>query len=197
MNKPKTKCCPVHGELPVTEFQKDKSKPDGFRSRCKRCAKAYNATPQRQAANAASRQKPRYKARQKAYDKSEAGRTSQRRYQRSVKGRATKAAYRKEHERENQLRRLYGISVETYDKLYIAQDGRCAICKRPFEECVERGRKHLHVDHDHTAGRVRGLLCGACNRAIGLLRDDAQLCLAAATYLQKAAVPLHSEADKS
>ena len=55
------------------------------------------------------------------------------------------------------------------------QGGTCAICKQVPTTFV--------VDHDHRSGAIRGLLCGPCNRALGHLRDQPGLCLAAAEYL--------------
>lgn len=66
--------------------------------------------------------------------------------------------------RTSRLRREYGLSPEMYDSLLVAQKGLCAIC-----QC----KKQLGVDHDHMTGKVRGLLCGSCNLALGLLRDNA------------------------
>lgn len=57
-----------------------------------------------------------------------------------------------------------------------AQGGRCLICDQIPDKIV--------VDHDHRTGVVRGLLCGPCNRALGHLRDQPGLCLAAAEYLR-------------
>lgn len=56
-----------------------------------------------------------------------------------------------------------------------AQQGRCAICGRE-----PRSGKHLHVDHDHDTGRVRGLLCFSCNAAIGQLHHDVDRVMRAA-----------------
>lgn len=57
----------------------------------------------------------------------------------------------------------YGITIEQYDAMLAAQNGVCAICLNP-----PRGKmKRLSVDHCHATGRVRGLLCITCNRAIG------------------------------
>jgi Recombination endonuclease VII len=72
--------------------------------------------------------------------------------------------------RDANLKTLYGISLPDYEKLLRQQDGRCAICGRP-----PRGKRPLNVDHDHVNGRVRGLLCGNCNRAIGLLDENPEL----------------------
>jgi Recombination endonuclease VII len=72
--------------------------------------------------------------------------------------------------------RQYGITLEEYNVILSAQNGACAICKtRMTTPCV---------DHDHNTGRVRGLLCSECNKAIGFLKDDPDRCLNAATYLR-------------
>jgi hypothetical protein len=68
------------------------------------------------------------------------------------------------------------------ERLTASQFGRCAICRRePDGQGVE---SVLHLDHDHETGRVRGMLCGRCNKAIGLLRDDASLVLSIYAYLR-------------
>ena len=80
--------------------------------------------------------------------------------------------------REDALRR-YELTVPEFDAMLQAQGGCCAICRK---ENADGGR--LHVDHDHDTGRVRGLLCRACNRGMGLLRDDPDRLAAAIHYLQ-------------
>jgi hypothetical protein len=72
--------------------------------------------------------------------------------------------------RDANLKALYGIGLPHYEELLHAEEGRCAICARP-----PRGKRLLDVDHDHDNGRVRGLLCGNCNRAIGLLDENPEL----------------------
>lgn len=97
--------------------------------------------------------------------------------------RARHAATR--HARE--LRETYGITVEDYDRMLAEQNGVCAICRQ--DEPTAHGRTgtrfRLSVDHDHETGRVRGLLCQKCNRAIGLLNDDPDRLAAAIAYLRK------------
>jgi hypothetical protein len=81
--------------------------------------------------------------------------------------------------------RIYGLSTDGYAELLVAQGGVCAICHQP-ETKVNRvtGYQHaLSVDHDHSTGLVRGLLCSACNRAIGLLSESPDRLRSAAEYL--------------
>lgn len=93
-------------------------------------------------------------------------------------------AERPEAEKGRSLRRLYDLSREEYDRLFEDQGGVCAICRQP-ETRLHRGRvRMLSVDHDHTTGRVRGLLCRNCNSAIGLLGDDPDLLRSALAYLE-------------
>lgn len=84
---------------------------------------------------------------------------------------------------DKQLQRYYGITASEYARMFAAQSGLCAICKRP-ETMAQRGKvKQLSVDHDHDTGAVRGLLCSACNRALGFFNDDMQRVADASAYL--------------
>ena len=83
-------------------------------------------------------------------------------------------------ERSWALQKKYGITIEQYEEMLEAQGGVCALC---HDECVS-GRR-LAVDHDHVTMRVRGLLCGRCNRAIGLFKDNVDALRRAAEYLAK------------
>ncbi len=64
-------------------------------------------------------------------------------------------------QRDQYLKRKYGIGIKEYDRMFKAQNGKCAVCLRP----PKKG-KNLHVDHDHKTGEVRGLLDYYCNRRI-------------------------------
>jgi hypothetical protein len=75
------------------------------------------------------------------------------------------------------LERKYGLSQHEYEAIFAAQCGCCAIC--------ELRAVRLFVDHNHTTGQVRGLLCANCNFAVGDLGDDADRCLAASEYLER------------
>jgi hypothetical protein len=80
--------------------------------------------------------------------------------------------------RDANLKALYGIRLVEYERILERQAGVCAICGRP-----PRGTRPLDVDHDHRTGRVRGLLCGNCNRAVGLLDEDPELFDKAKAYI--------------
>lgn len=73
------------------------------------------------------------------------------------------------------VRRRYGITRNEFEALLKNQEGLCGICL----SLVER----LTVDHCHASGLVRGLLCDACNRGIGYLREDPRILYAASAYV--------------
>lgn len=83
-----------------------------------------------------------------------------------------------EHQRRHLLRSKYGITPEEYDSMLDSQGGCCAICGR-----TPTPSRRLAVDHDHTTGVVRGLLCTACNVGIGFLGDNHQSVSSAVAYL--------------
>ncbi len=88
----------------------------------------------------------------------------------------------------------YHMTVEQYRGLSITQDGLCAICHKPETQKTNGAIHRLSIDHDHTCcpekmrscGKcVRGLLCGSCNRALGLFQDDEARLMEALAYLRK------------
>lgn len=101
-----------------------------------------------------------------------------------------KPGYEEKKRRDNQRwwLRQYGISVERYEALLAEQGGTCAICQLPERYVDARtGRtRRLAVDHDHKTGKVRGLLCGSCNQAVGHFEDDHDRCVRAGQYLLRA-----------
>jgi hypothetical protein len=93
----------------------------------------------------------------------------------------------------HQLRYRYGITAAEWHDLLEAQGHACAICRTPLSDLTDEDRRGLHVDHCHVTGRVRGLLCNACNRSIGGLRDDPGLLRKAADYIESGGVPMATQ----
>ena len=73
-------------------------------------------------------------------------------------------------QRKNHLQKKYSMSLDQYDALLKAQNNCCATCKS--SEPGGRSKIYFHVDHCHKTGKVRGLLCSACNQALGLIKDN-------------------------
>ncbi|MGI8985053.1 MAG: endonuclease VII domain-containing protein [Acidimicrobiales bacterium] len=81
-------------------------------------------------------------------------------------------------DRRSHLKRKYGITIEQYDAMLEAQGGGCFICgRRPRED------SSLHVDHDHSTGKVRGILCFCCNNALADFQENTELLTKAVGYL--------------
>ncbi len=69
--------------------------------------------------------------------------------------------------------------------MFSRQNGVCAICGQ-LETAMRKGKLiRLAVDHDHKTGTVRELVCGKCNKALGLLDEDEDRCRSMAAYIQK------------
>lgn len=91
---------------------------------------------------------------------------------------------RKKYMRNWQLKKDFNISIIDFNKMFIAQHGRCAICEKVLSESGSRS-KTAHVDHNHSTGKVRGLLCKPCNQGIGFLRDNIEILANAIEYLKE------------
>lgn len=138
---------------PLEDFGLDTRMKSGRRSWCRPCARTY--------------QQERY------YAQPEAHRAINRaKYQRN---------YSPERRRRDQLKHLYGLTLEAFDDLLRAQNGECAICRTT----TPGGRGSWHVDHCHQTNRVRGVLCAGCNVGLGHMQDDPVRLRAAAAYLER------------
>lgn len=69
----------------------------------------------------------------------------------------------KNHTRNSKLKSNYGITLEIYNKMFSSQDGKCYICGKHQSEF----KIALCVDHSHSTGKVRALLCNPCNVGLG------------------------------
>ena len=166
-----SKYCPKCGiNKPISEFRKRSKDSKYFQSYCKFCESEYMTK--------------RYKVQRTKWKKENSDK--QLGYSRKWKNKNRDNCYYY----NAVTARNFDLTVEEfaklYDTLYKKQQGRCAICGKHQSEIKVR----LGVDHSHSNGIIRGLLCPPCNLGIGLLRDSAEVCSAAAEYLR------NSKADK-
>lgn len=74
----------------------------------------------------------------------------------------------KDKSKDRMLRRNYGISLEEYNSMLEEQNGNCYVCGKHHTQ----QKNSLSVDHCHTTGAVRRLLCSNCNTSLGLLKEN-------------------------
>lgn len=202
-----TKTCRICGETkPLSEFHRSTTAPDGRQYRCKPCAIAdarrralanpeakreadrrYERSEKRRRSSARHRAANRDKInaqKRASYERNrEANLERQRAYRErpeyAEEQRARYARWRERNPRgvhRQAIRKTYGLSLEEFDGLVLAQEGRCFICSDPLRD--------PNIDHCHTSGKVRALLCHLCNRGLGLFRDNPDHLAAALDYLR-------------
>lgn len=184
-------CRKCGGIKPIAEFRRRIHMADSHANECKPCEKAMNAAIRaRVAAEGRDKLPTAGRVRQcrrcgqtkpivmfKANPHSTGGRE-----QRCRKCQNESTFHQR---RSRGLKNTFGMTAEDYAQMVAVQGGTCAICRRP-ETAVRNGRvKALAVDHDHATGKVRGLLCLRCNKAIGLLREEIPLFYSAIAYLER------------
>jgi len=155
----KTKVCNLCcQELPLSEYNKRADSPTGFAYVCRACSKK--------------------RSRAQYYENKE------------LRNEQCQAWYNKNAEkvRRKTIGRLYGLSYEQYLHMLEEQQGACAICQVPLKAHVGLDSEYevAKIDHCHTTGRVRGLLCKKCNVSLGNLNDDVSVLQKAIAYLCKA-----------
>jgi hypothetical protein len=129
----------------------------------------------------------------KAYNKAYAAahKKERRLYQKSYRAthsaeiRAYDRSYKSSHRdvaRAYELKKLYDLTPPEFDFLLAMQGGACAICSKD-----SFGAKGPVVDHSHVTGSIRGIVCGKCNQAAGLLGDSPDVARSLANYLEVSA----------
>lgn len=78
------------------------------------------------------------------------------------------------------LRKIYKMTEEQFSVMLESQGHLCAICRGGTN-----GGRQWHIDHCHTTGQVRGILCGNCNKMLGLAKDSPTSLRNAASYLER------------
>lgn len=90
-------------------------------------------------------------------------------------------AYDYAERRARMLLKEYGITPDDYLRMFAEQEGKCACCGT--EISGHNMTDHLLVDHSHSTGKVRGLLCSRCNLVLGHVQDDPQVLVGMLAYL--------------
>jgi hypothetical protein len=168
-----TQCSTYH---PVSNFHKQAKAKDGLQFRCKQCDKAFHQARYLKDKEKINQQTKKWKEENK--DKA---------YAAGNEWRKNNADKVKKYNRASSLRKNFGIEIEDYEVLLASQNGVCAICLEAESYIHKATGKpaRLAVDHCHANGKVRKLLCKACNNGLGLFRDNPELLLKAADYLKE------------
>lgn len=106
-------------------------------------------------------------------------------YQARIKYRTERKLQFQALTRKEYRKRVYGITSDDFDKLWLNQQGKCPICDKELTDGL--GIKHAPskavIDHCHDTGKIRGILCTMCNKGLGLLGDNKDAITRALHYL--------------
>jgi len=178
--KPCTKC---KIEKEINLFSKSANNKDGLYSWCKECVKNHQILNKDRIRAKQSEWRNKNKIRlaeyTKNYDKiNKDKRTAQKRLRR---------INNPEFYKDEMLKRFYGITLIEYNKMLETQNSVCAICgnKETRRHFKYNTLVDLAVDHNHITGKVRGLLCSSCNKAIGVFKDNIELLESSIIYLKR------------
>jgi hypothetical protein len=203
--------CKIEKPATAEFFNKDAKRRDGLNYWCKACwseyRKAYRQTPKSRATEKAYRQTAQRKAYQRRYQQttkyknhvSEWGKKHRQKtevrerikaYKRTPVQKAKHEEYMKDYKqrpeakaRINVLNRVkrYKLTPEQYQGFFSVTNGVCCICRNEFGNTKGTGPV---IDHCHNASRFRGIICGMCNTAIGIFRDNPDTMERAAEYVR-------------
>lgn len=86
----------------------------------------------------------------------------------------------KDNYRNTYMKRVYGITLNEYNSMLDQQHGVCYVCHKP-----PTGERRLAIDHCHTTGSVRKLLCSNCNTVLGLVKEDVNIMNKLINYIKE------------
>lgn len=161
MNQETRLCTGCNTEKSVLDFSKNKTRKNGRNGHCKSCNKKYRGDniEYLRKCNLEYKEKNKGSIKEKRPDYIEKNREKVR-----------------EMLWRNKLKQRYNLTPSQYKSIFELQNGKCAICDRVSP---------LSVDHCHQSKKVRGLLCGSCNRGLGLFGESIESLKNAIVYLKK------------
>lgn len=165
-------CTACKIEKPIESFYAHKGAKDGRTCQCKECGKKRLLKWRRDNPERFARIKSRWLEN-----------NPEKRREVCAKYRAKNKERIKQNTRRSLLSRKYGLTVEDLEKRISEQNNKCPIC-------LDALGKSPHVDHCHTTGEVRGVLCHLCNVGLGSFRDSPEALNRAAQYLRRASNPV-------
>lgn len=165
----------------IGEFGKDSRRKDRLTFRCKSCLYAY--VRHRRSINPEAQRN--YHRNYQERNKERLRRQRYERFKRNpLPNRLAQKRWREKHREANSFKaraKRHGMTVERIKAMLEYQNHACAICKKKFQQEPHDARHH--VDHCHKYNYVRDLLCGRCNKGIGIFNDDPDLLERAASYV--------------
>lgn len=164
------RCSKCHGVKPIDHFHRDSSRASGRYPQCASCVSAYAKK---------WRSRPEIIERNRSYQLQWSRRKERKQqileYQRAIlpSGITRRKMFK--------IKYKYGLSEERYLAILQQQNGCCATCKIPFID-----HKSTQIDHCHATGKIRGILCPHCNRALGQVADNIEILASLIEYLRRA-----------
>lgn len=182
------KICKIHGPLEINQTRKD-----GNSFRCKECRIAsnknsYYANQEKRIATS-TKWKQENRERANAWERADRAKNPE-------KYRAREKEYKSRNWAKlsvNESLRKLGLKNEDFLKLKEEHNGLCKICNNPETSLSRNGNvRRLAIDHCHSSGKIRGLLCHDCNTMLGKAKDNITILQSAIEYLQS---HQHKEAE--
>jgi hypothetical protein len=153
------KCGKCNTIKPLDAFGKDRNRKSGLTSACKECRNPQSKSWRDKNPERVKETNRSSKLKRKEY---------------------YSAPDRKMKYRNSYLKKSFGITHEQYQEILVKQGGVCAICKKYR---LAPNRLFMPIDHCHTTGKIRGILCNGCNQALGIFEDSRDLLENAIQYL--------------
>lgn len=156
----------------IEEFCKNKAIIDGRSAWCRTCMKDISKTYRKNNKEKCRQQTRNWRLKNREQHLANNKRRYNK-YKESILARTKEWAEKFPDKRiDARLKNKFGLTLEEYKKILERQGGQCYVCARIPEEYRNKEARMLAVDHCHSSGKIRGLLCGNHNRALGMIKDS-------------------------